>query len=84
MTAGQRGDSPQFEAVLARVQVARIEGDDEGRFMITVSDTGAGTSEDNLPRVFERFWLPEKSRNRATGGSGLGLAIVCNLVRPSR
>jgi hypothetical protein len=84
VTAGQRSDSPQFEAVLARVQVARIEGDDECHFMITVSETGAGTSEDHLPHVFERFWQPQKSRNRATGGSRLGLAIVRNLGRPSR
>lgn len=83
VTAGQRGDS-QFEAVLARVQVARIEDDDGGHFMITVSDTDSGTSEGNHPHVFERFWLPQKSRNRATGGSGLGLAIVRKLGSPSR
>jgi signal transduction histidine kinase len=48
-----------------------------------VSDTGAGIPEEELPRVFERFYRLEKSRVRGEDGrrgSGLGLAIVEELV----
>jgi two-component system sensor histidine kinase BaeS len=43
--------------------------------LIDVTDQGPGVSAEDLPRVFERFWRSEKSRNRQTGGSGLGLSI---------
>lgn len=48
--------------------------------VIKVADTGSGISDDDLPRVFDRFWRAEKSRCRRTGGSGLGLAIVRQLA----
>ncbi|GIJ76763.1 two-component system, OmpR family, sensor histidine kinase BaeS [Micromonospora phaseoli] len=48
---------------------------------ITVRDTGVGIAAENLPKIFDRFWRADGSRNRATGGSGLGLAITQHLVR---
>jgi len=48
---------------------------------VTVSDTGAGIRADDLPRIFERFYRGEKSRNRGTGGAGLGLAIARGIVQ---
>ncbi|MFC0623166.1 sensor histidine kinase [Kribbella deserti] len=47
---------------------------------IDVTDTGSGISPEDLPKVFDRFWRAEQSRNRHTGGSGLGLAIVRSLA----
>jgi len=48
---------------------------------VTVSDTGEGIREEDLPYIFDRFYRGEKSRNRALGGAGLGLAIARGILQ---
>jgi signal transduction histidine kinase len=48
--------------------------------LVSVTNTGDGIPEGDLPHVFERFYRVEKSRDRARGGAGIGLAIVRQLV----
>ncbi|GHU95639.1 hypothetical protein FACS1894208_08800 [Clostridia bacterium] len=54
---------------------------DQNSVTIHVDDTGMGIPQDDIPRLFERFYRVDKARARQAGGAGLGLSIVSDLVK---
>jgi len=52
----------------------------DSQFTINLKDSAPGVLTEDLPKLFDRLYRAESSRNRATGGAGLGMAIVKNIV----
>lgn len=86
------GDSDKFKQMIINLVDNAIKYTDQnGKVKVrleeqkeymtmTVSDTGTGIPAEHIPRLFERFYRVDKSRDRAKGGTGLGLAIVKHIV----
>ncbi len=55
-------------------------GQDKDDVLISVTDTGMGIEQEDLERIFARFWRSDASRERDSGGLGVGLALVREIV----
>ena len=64
----------------AEGKVSILLWQDQKHAYISVSDNGAGIEAQHIPRLTERFYRVDASRNSGTGGTGLGLAIVKHVL----
>jgi signal transduction histidine kinase len=73
------GNAVQYTPPSGTVTI-QAETGTPGWIEVSVSDTGPGIPAQDLPRIFERFYRSDKSRERVHGHFGLGLAIVREIV----
>ena len=59
-----------------RIKIAIKRGKEEGKLRVTVFNTGKKIDEENLNRIWTRFYKVDEARTRSKGGTGIGLALV--------
>ncbi|NPV06821.1 MAG: PAS domain S-box protein [Anaerolineae bacterium] len=72
------GNAVKFTPAGGRVTL--VARPDESGVVVEVRDTGIGIPEEDLPRVFERFYRARNVAGEDRGGTGLGLYIVRSIV----
>lgn len=85
------GDSFKLEQLFINLIDNAVKYTDKGRISINIynkdnsvaveiADTGIGIQKNEFDKIFNRFYVVDKSRSRQTGGAGLGLSIVKNIA----
>lgn len=85
------GDEFKIEQVLINLIDNAINYTDKGFIKISffkdnenayfeIEDSGIGIPKEHIDRIFERFYVVDKSRSRKSGGTGLGLSIVKHII----
>jgi two-component system phosphate regulon sensor histidine kinase PhoR len=87
-----QGDPFRLEQMLINIIDNAVNHTDNGKIdiflkregtdsvSISIQDSGMGIPKEHLSRIFERFYVVNKSRSRKLGGTGLGLSIVKHIV----
>jgi two-component system phosphate regulon sensor histidine kinase PhoR len=65
----------------AKGKIAIAVNAEDSAVVVRVTDSGIGIPEEDLPRIFERFYRVDRSRSRDMGGTGLGLSIVKHVMQ---
>jgi signal transduction histidine kinase len=72
------GNAARYTPEDGRITVASYEQD--GNAVIQITDTGIGISDENIDKLYKRFWRADIARARATGGIGIGLSITKEII----
>ncbi len=69
----------KYTNVGGEIKISCYQQDDKQ--YVEIEDNGVGIPEEDLPRLFERFYRVDKARSRELGGTGLGLPISREIIR---
>ena len=59
-----------------QIRITIQQAEEQGKVRISVFNTGSHINEENLDRIWNRFYKVDESRDRSKGGTGIGLSLV--------